>query len=103
MPDYALASPLNTRTVVAFLTGDNRQVDLQNIGFAAGISDPTLDPDFDPSPVPLPASAFPQTAALGGLGVMRRNRPAKGAHKALFALARPRGEGRPCTGPLPAG
>lgn len=75
--DYALVSPLNTRSVVAFLTGDNRQVDFQNIGFTAGLSDPTLDPDFDPSPVPLPASAFLLTAALGGLVSMRRKTAAK--------------------------
>ena len=75
--DYALVSPLNTRSVVAFLTGDNRQVDFQNIGFTADVTDPTLDPDFEPSPVPLPASAFLLTAALGGLVAMRRKNAGK--------------------------
>lgn len=70
--DYPLVSPLNTRKVVAFLTGTNRQVDFQNIGFTATVSDPDLDPDPDPmSPVPLPASALLLLGGLGGLAAMR--------------------------------
>jgi hypothetical protein len=72
--DYALVSPLNTRKVVAFLTGTNRQVDFQNIGFTAGVSDPNLDPK--PAAVPLPASALLLLGGLGGLVAMRRKRVA---------------------------
>lgn len=43
--DIPLVSPLNTRWVRAFLTGDNLQVDFQNMGFTAEVSDPALDPD----------------------------------------------------------
>lgn len=71
--DYALVSPLNTRKVVAFLTGDNRQVDFQNIGFTAKVSDPDLDPA---SPVPLPASALLLLCGLGGLMATRRRKKA---------------------------
>lgn len=70
--DYALVSPLNTRKVVAFLTGDNRQVDFQNIGFTATVSDPDLDPK--PNVVPLPASGLLLLGGLGGLMAMRRKR-----------------------------
>ena len=43
--DIPLAAPLNVRRVVATLTGSNRQVDFQNIGFTARVSDPALDPE----------------------------------------------------------
>lgn len=43
--DIPLVSPLNTRWVRAFLTGDNRAVDFQNMGFTAEVADPALDPD----------------------------------------------------------
>jgi len=36
--DLALAAPLNIKSVRAFLTGSNRQVDFQNIGFTAEVS-----------------------------------------------------------------
>lgn len=49
--DYALVSPLNTRSVKAFLTGTNRQVDFQNIGFTANVSDPSLDPGTSTTPL----------------------------------------------------
>ena len=68
--DIALAAPLNVRYVTAFLTGSNRQVDFQNIGFTANVS----------APVP-----EPETYALMGLGAMvvlaasrRRRRPQAG-------------------------
>lgn len=44
--NYVLQSPLNTRMVSALLTGSNGQVDFQNIGFTALISDSTKDPDY---------------------------------------------------------
>lgn len=74
--DYALVSPLNTRSVTAFLTGTNGQVDFQNIGFTANVSDPSLDPDPTPSPVPLPASVWLLSAGLFGFFGLRRNRRA---------------------------
>ena len=46
--DITLAAPLNVQFVTAFLTGTNRQVDFQNIGFTASVS--------APNPVPEPAS-----------------------------------------------
>ncbi len=36
--DIPLAAPLNVRRVTAFLTGSNREVDFQNIGFTAVVS-----------------------------------------------------------------
>ncbi|TWT78077.1 hypothetical protein Pla123a_08660 [Posidoniimonas polymericola] len=36
--DIALAAPLNVKSVTAFLTGSNREVDFQNIGFSAELS-----------------------------------------------------------------
>lgn len=36
--DLTLPAPLNVKTVTAFLTGSNGQVDFQNIGFTAGVS-----------------------------------------------------------------
>ena len=36
--DIPLAAPLNVRYVTAFLTGSNREVDFQNIGFTATVS-----------------------------------------------------------------
>lgn len=70
--DYALVSPLNTRSVKAFLTGTNGQVDFQNIGFTANVSDPGLDPD--PNVVPLPASAFLLLGSIAGLGLAGRRK-----------------------------
>jgi hypothetical protein len=67
--DIALVSPLNTRSVRAFLTGTNGQVDFQNIGFTASVSDPNLDPI---SPVPLPATALLLLAGIAGFGFVRR-------------------------------
>ncbi len=43
--DIILAAPLNVQFVTAFLTGDNRQVDFQNIGFTAEPSGPALVPE----------------------------------------------------------
>lgn len=65
--DITLAAPLNVRYVTAFLSGSNRQVDFQNIGFTAEVS----------APVPEPG-----TTALMGAGVL-----------ALLAAARRRARG----------
>lgn len=64
--DLVLAAPLNVRYVTAFLTGSNRQVDFQNIGFTAEVSVPVPG-------VPEPASWAMLIAgfALVG-GAMRR-------------------------------
>lgn len=59
--DISLAAPLNVQFVTAFLTGTNRQVDFQNIGFTAELSTPTEPPVS----VPLPG-----TLALVGLGLL---------------------------------
>ena len=42
--DITLAAPLNVRYVTVFLSGSNRQVDFQNIGFTAGVSAPIPEP-----------------------------------------------------------
>lgn len=70
--DISLVSPLNTRSVTAFLTGSNGQVDFQNIGFTANVSDPTLDPGV--SPIPLPASGLMLLGGLAGFGALRKKR-----------------------------
>ena len=70
--DYALLSPINTRSVTAFLTGTNGEVDFQNIGFTANTSDPDLDPA--PNVVPLPASIFLLLGGFVGLGLVRRRK-----------------------------
>ncbi len=58
--DILLAAPLNVRYVTAFLTGDNRQVDFQNIGFTAEVS----------TPVPPTGVPEPGTLALVALGLL---------------------------------
>lgn len=65
--DYILAAPLNVQFVVAFLTGSNRQVDFQNIGFTAEISDPVGD-------VPLPAGFLLMAPGLAGLAAFSRRK-----------------------------
>jgi hypothetical protein len=79
--DIPLLSPLNTRSVRAFLTGTNGEVDFQNIGFSALVSDPDLDPDAEPdtppngdATVPLPAAGWLLAAAFAGLIRLRRDR-----------------------------
>lgn len=49
--DILLAAPLNVRYVKAFLTGTNREVDFQNIGFTANVS--------------VPVNAVPESATWG--------------------------------------
>ncbi len=51
--DYVFGAPLNVQFVTAFLSGSNRQVDFQNIGFTAEVS-PVQTPD-PTTPVPAPA------------------------------------------------
>ncbi|MDZ4370393.1 MAG: PEPxxWA-CTERM sorting domain-containing protein [Phenylobacterium sp.] len=66
--DIDLAAPLNVRYVTAFLTGTNRQVDFQNIGFTADVSDPV-------TAVPEPSAWAFMIMGFGALGgVMRRRR-----------------------------
>lgn len=72
--DITLVSPLNTRTVSAFLTGTNGQVDFQNIGFTAAVSDPNLDPKPPMSHVPLPATGFMMLSLLGLIPAVGRRR-----------------------------
>jgi hypothetical protein len=67
--NIALQSPLNTRSVRAYLTGSNGQIDFQNIGFTANVSDPTLDPAPQ---VPLPAGGLLLLAGLGAVALRRR-------------------------------
>jgi hypothetical protein len=74
--DYALNFPSNVRYVNAWLTGSNNQVDFNNIGFTAVLSDPDPDPDPDPNPVPEPATLALLGLGLAGLGLMRRRRSA---------------------------
>ncbi|NNF17380.1 MAG: PEP-CTERM sorting domain-containing protein [Gammaproteobacteria bacterium] len=59
--DILLAAPLNVTSVVAFLTGSNREVDFQNIGFTATVSQ-----------VPVPAAVWFFISALAGLRFCRR-------------------------------
>jgi hypothetical protein len=64
--NYALAFPSNVRFVTAVLTGSNNQVDFNNIGFTAELSNP--DPDPNPAPEPATMALF----ALGMAGLGRR-------------------------------
>lgn len=68
--DIVLAAPLNVQFVTAFLTGDNGQVDFQNIGFTAEVSTPT-NPT---TPVPEPGLISLLTLGLLGMLVGRRRR-----------------------------
>lgn len=61
--DIELLAPLNVQFVTAFLSGTNRQVDFQNIGFTAEVSQ-----------VPLPAAAWLMLGSLGLLGALGRRR-----------------------------
>lgn len=61
--DIPLAAPLNVRSVKAFLSGSNRQVDFQNIGFTAVVST-----------VPEPASTGTLLLGLGALAALTRRR-----------------------------
>ncbi|WOI53662.1 VPLPA-CTERM sorting domain-containing protein [Parvularcula sp. LCG005] len=67
--DIVLAAPLNVQFVVALLSGTNRQVDFQNIGFTADVSIPV-------DPVPVPAAALLMASGLAGIGAVRRRRRA---------------------------
>ncbi len=68
--DIVLAAPLNVQFVTAFLTGTNRQVDFQNIGFTAEVSTPTTPTN----PVPEPGLISLLTLGLLGMLVGRRRR-----------------------------
>lgn len=64
--DILLAAPLNVQYVTAFLTGTNRQVDFQNIGFTAELS--------QLSAVPVPAAVWLFTPALMGFLGLRHKK-----------------------------
>jgi hypothetical protein len=68
--DIALAAPINVRYVTAFLTGSNRQVDFQNIGFTAQVS--------VPGGVPEPATWAMMIGGFGLVGVAMRRRTGSG-------------------------
>lgn len=59
--DIPLAAPLNVKFVTAFLSGSNREVDFQNIGFSA-----------TPSAIPVPAAMWMLLSGLGALTAFRR-------------------------------
>ena len=63
--DIALTAPLNVRSVAAFLTGSNGQVDFQNLGF-------TAEPSA--SAVPLPATLPLAAGGLAALAWIARRR-----------------------------
>lgn len=67
--DIALAAPLNVRYVTVFLTGSNREVDFQNIGFTATVS----------APIPEPGSLA--MMSLGGLLLLARARRTRRAQQ----------------------
>lgn len=68
--DYALSFPTNVRYVNAWLTGSNNQVDFNNIGFTAELSDPNPDPGTPSIPAPLPLAIFGM--GLMGMALVRR-------------------------------
>lgn len=68
--DYALDFPTNVRYVNAVLSGANGQVDFNNIGFTAELS----DPDPDPDPVAEPGTLVLLGLGLIALGLIRRRR-----------------------------
>jgi len=61
--DINLAAPLNVQFVTAFLTGSNRQVDFQNIGFTAEVSQ-----------VPVPSALWLFGSGLLGLAGIARSK-----------------------------
>ena len=68
--DLVLAAPLNVRYVIAFLSGSNRQVDFQTIGFTAEVSVPV-------DSVPVPAALFLMGPGLAGLAAFSRKKRKK--------------------------
>lgn len=68
--DIVLAAPLNVRYVKAFLTGTNREVDFQNIGFTANVS--------VAGTVPEPATWAMMLFGFGLVGSTLRRRVATG-------------------------
>lgn len=67
--DIELPAPLGVRYVTAFLSGSNREVDFQNIGFTAVVS----------PPIPEPATLGLMALGLSGLAWRVRRRGAPGA------------------------
>lgn len=71
--DILLDAPLNLRYVTVFLSGSNRQVDFQNIGFTAEVSTPATPG------VPEPATWAMLIAGFGLVGAAARRRRGGGA------------------------
>ena len=70
---YVLSFPSNVQYVNAWLTGSNGQVDFNNIGFTAVLSDPG-NGGPGPSPIPEPGTLLLLGIGLAGLlGVRRRS------------------------------
>ena len=69
--DIELAAPLNVRYVTAFLTGSNREVDFQNIGFTAVVSTPVTPPVGG---IPEPATWAMLITGFGLVGAAARRR-----------------------------
>ena len=80
--DIVLAAPLNVQFVSAFLTGSNREVDFQNIGFTAEVSTPVEPPS---SPVSAPAALALIASGTLGVAALRR---------LLWCVATPREKGK---------
>ena len=75
--DLVLPAPLNVQFVTAFLTGDNGQVDFQNLGFTGDVSPVQTPPPAPPPPVqgvPEPNVLVLFGTALLGLAAVRRRR-----------------------------
>ncbi len=81
-----LEAPLNVQFVTAVLTGNNSQVDFQNIGFTAELSQtsspsspsvpsiPSLPATPAPSAVPIPGAVWLFGSGVIGLFGMRKKR-----------------------------
>ncbi|MGB3512822.1 MAG: hypothetical protein WBA93_27115 [Microcoleaceae cyanobacterium] len=61
--DISLDAPLNVQFITAFLSGTNRQVDFQNLGFTGQVSNPSV-----PEPTSVPeATSIISLIVIGGI------------------------------------